>query len=96
MRVNGEAIYGATASPIARPDWGRLTQKQGVVYLHVFDWPTDHRLEVERLPREATTATFLQGGERLPIETEGERHLLTLPAAPPDPIPSVIRLDFGE
>ena len=29
MKVNGEAIYGTTASPTPRPDWGRITKKVG-------------------------------------------------------------------
>ena len=43
MKVNGEAIYGTTASPCRLPTWGRITKKVGeeetTLYLHVFDWP---------------------------------------------------------
>ncbi len=42
MKVNGEAIYGTTASPLTRqPSWGRVTQKGNNLYLHVFNWPQD-------------------------------------------------------
>jgi alpha-L-fucosidase len=45
MKVNGESIYGTTASPTSRPRWGRITKKVGndatTLYLHVFDWPSD-------------------------------------------------------
>ncbi len=41
MKVNGEAIYGTTASPFARLPWGRATQKPGTLYLMVFNWPAD-------------------------------------------------------
>src|ERR1700744_6126563 len=52
MKVNGEAIYGTTASPFNRQlPWGRCTQKsagrgrQGTtLYFHVFNWPTDGKL----------------------------------------------------
>ena len=41
MTVNGEAIYGTTASPFtAQLAWGRATRKRGTLYLHVFDWPS--------------------------------------------------------
>jgi len=45
MKVNGESIYDTTAghSPKA-PAWGRVTQKPGKLYLHVFDWPKDGKL----------------------------------------------------
>ena len=39
LAVNGESIYGTTASPFAKLDWGRCTRKPGVLYLHVFDGP---------------------------------------------------------
>ena len=26
------------------PLWGRITQKTGTIYLHVFDWPRDGKL----------------------------------------------------
>ena len=40
MKVNGAAIHGTTASPFPyEMPWGRITQKPGVLYLHLFDWP---------------------------------------------------------
>jgi alpha-L-fucosidase len=46
MRINGEAIYGTTASPLGKVPWGRATAKPGKIYLHVFDWPADGQLQV--------------------------------------------------
>jgi alpha-L-fucosidase len=46
MKVNGEAIYGTTASPFKKLGWGRCTQKPGRLYLHVYDWPKDGALTV--------------------------------------------------
>jgi alpha-L-fucosidase len=51
MKVNGEAIYGTTASPFERKlPWGRCTRKVSgpttTLYLHVFDWPADGKLLV--------------------------------------------------
>ena len=39
MKVNGESIYGTTATTIGKPKWGRSTTKGKRIYLHVFDWP---------------------------------------------------------
>jgi alpha-L-fucosidase len=51
MKVNGQSIYGTTASPTSRPDWGRITKKVSpdatTLYLHVFDWPRDGILPVK-------------------------------------------------
>jgi alpha-L-fucosidase len=38
LKAHGEAIYGTTASPFAKPlPWGRVTRKGSKLYLHVFD-----------------------------------------------------------
>jgi alpha-L-fucosidase len=40
LKVNGEAIYGTSASPFGKlPFDGRCTQKPGKLYLHIFVWP---------------------------------------------------------
>ncbi len=46
LKVNGEAIYGTSASPFKSLAWGRCTTKAGKLYLHVFDWPADGRLTI--------------------------------------------------
>lgn len=47
LKVNGEAIYGTTGSPLKKtPAWGRITQKPGKLYLHVFDPPAGEKLIV--------------------------------------------------
>ncbi len=53
MDVNGDAIHGTSASPIAAPPWGRITVKDTGdarrYFLHVFDWPADGKLVVPGL-----------------------------------------------
>jgi alpha-L-fucosidase len=39
LKVNGEAIYGTSAGPFTKPlPWGRVTQRKGKLYLHVYDF----------------------------------------------------------
>ena len=53
MKMNGESIYGTTASPFQKLSWGRCTQKakgqNTVLYLQVFDWPADGQLVIPEL-----------------------------------------------
>lgn len=93
-RANGEAIYGTTASPFAKLPWGRCTQKPGVLFLHVFNWPPDGRLVVPGLKSPVRSARLFAGGEPLLIESQGDDKLLHLPASAPDPVASVIRLEL--
>jgi alpha-L-fucosidase len=50
MKVNGEAIYGTTASPFRLQHWGRCTKKvedgKTTLYLEVFDWPKNGELSL--------------------------------------------------
>jgi len=96
MKVNGEAIYGTTASPFAaRLAWGRATQKAtkdgAKVYLHVFDWPANGSLAVPNIGK-VESATLLADGRQLPVNTDGGRVDITVPAASPDKISSTIVL----
>jgi alpha-L-fucosidase len=98
MKVNGESIYGATASPFAKLAWGRATQKKLAdgktrLYLHVFDWPSDGQLVVP-LQGAQGQARLLANGQPLTV-TAAERQLsIALPAKPLDPIATVVVLDL--
>lgn len=53
MQVNGESIYGTSASPFFKLPWGRCTLKEEdgntLMYLHVFDWPKNGQFTVPGL-----------------------------------------------
>ena len=69
MRVNGQSIYGTTATPLGKLAWGRATgQKPGRLYLHVFDWPEGGRLELPALVNKITGAYLLSDPQRKPLQ----------------------------
>jgi len=98
MNVNGEGIYGTTASPFRRLDWGRCTKKLtpegAVLYLHVFDWPDNGRLVVPGLKNAAHQAYLLADPSKkaLAMQSSAEGLTLSVPSAAPDPICSTIVL----
>lgn len=98
MKVNGESIYGTTASPFEKLDWGRCTQKpwrSGTrLYLHVFDWPQDGKLLVPGLRSQPAKCTLLAGEKRLTASAGVDGVEITLPSQAPDAISSVIVLDL--
>ncbi|AIE85759.1 alpha-L-fucosidase [Fimbriimonas ginsengisoli] len=65
MRVNGDSIYGTTASSFDSLPWGRSTTKRlgkaTNLYLHVFDWPSDGRLVVPGIANKPLTAINMPG-----------------------------------
>ena len=91
MKVNGDSIYGTTGSPLkAQPTWGRITKKDGKLYLHVFDWPADGKLTVAGI--EGTRAYLLADTDQKPlaVSAKGDGVEVSLPAAAVDPIDTVI------
>ncbi|HEY4416914.1 MAG TPA: alpha-L-fucosidase [Verrucomicrobiae bacterium] len=101
MKLNSVAIYGTSASPFKRLPWGRCTQKADgkntILYLHVFDWPTDGKLVVPGLKNQIVDAYLLKPnwiGWHSHLKTAGGNDGVTisLPATAPDAISSTIVL----
>ena len=95
MRVNGEAIYGTTASPYGLPAWGRYTAKSsaGRVYAHVFDWPKDGRLTLTGLQAKPAAVYLLADRKPLTVEQTADGWAVRLPAVRPSAISSVLVLE---
>ncbi|TWU61829.1 alpha-L-fucosidase [Crateriforma conspicua] len=93
MSVNGESIHGTQAA-LFRPDWGRVTRKDGTLYLHVFDWPSNGKLTIPALSNEVRRVSLLASPETtLNLNRDGETMVIDLPSTAPDDIASVITID---
>jgi alpha-L-fucosidase len=97
MSVNGEAIYGTSASAFTTQlPWGRATAKPGKLYLHVFDWPTGGTLSVPDYTGRVTRAYLLtQPKSDLTTNATGGGLQIQVPAAAPDPVATVIVLEVA-
>ena len=95
-KANGESIYGTQASPFKKLPWGRCTQRADgdgtILYLHVFDWPSDGKLMVPGLRNEPGSAALLASGKKLGARKTAEGVELEVPAAEPDALSSTIVL----
>ncbi len=97
LRLNGESIYGTVAGPwtASQIPWGRATRKGNRLYLHVFDWPADGTLEVP-LASTVTGARLLASPTTaLTTSTANGQLTISLPATAPDPVASVIIVDYS-
>ena len=97
MKTNGEAIYGTTASPTSRPDWGRITKKVGddtsTLYLHVFEWPSDGILPVAVANDVIACHLLADPARKFEVGRAGKTGLaVRLTGDAPDPIASVVVL----
>jgi alpha-L-fucosidase len=100
MKVHGESIYGTSASPFAKLDWGRCTRKQLAggqtrLYLHVFDWPPSAKLVVPGLANKPLKASLLADGRVLEVTTGDNQLTIAVPAEAPDKVATVIVLDIA-
>jgi len=95
MDKNSESIYGTTASPLGKLPWGRCTAKPGKLYLHIFNWPTNGKLEVPGLRNKVKKAYFLADKKRtklLVTREDEDRVIITLPLKALDIIDTVVVL----
>ncbi len=94
LKLNGEAVYGTKASPFPSLSWGRATRKGQIIYLHVFDWTKNGRLNLP-LTNKITKAYLLADKKTiLKVEQNSERSVIYLPNYAPDKIASVIAIEF--
>ena len=111
LKVNGESIYGATASPIPSPVPGaprstatsrvapyQCTAKRGKYYIHIFAWPWDGKFKVSGVSKEVKRVYLLANpnhGE-LEFNQEGEDVVISVPDKAPDPIDTVVVLEINK
>ncbi|MGE5796692.1 MAG: alpha-L-fucosidase [Ignavibacteria bacterium] len=74
LNVNGESIYGTSASPFKKLDWGRCTQKRmdskTRLFLHIFDWPNYGKLVLPGIYNKPINAFFLTDKNKSAIKIE--------------------------
>lgn len=90
LNLNGEAIYGAKASPYEKPDWGRYTRKEGIIYAHVFEWPEDGILLIDD-EIEVKNASLLVN-PLAELKVAESPSAILLPDTAPDAITTVIKI----
>ncbi|MBX2999252.1 MAG: alpha-L-fucosidase [Caldilineaceae bacterium] len=93
LAVNGESIYGTRPGPIQGMDGYRTTQKDGKIYLHVFDWPQGGKLSLPKLA--VTTAHLLADpSQQLRMSQSGDQLVIQGPTAAPDLDNTVVVLEL--
>lgn len=96
LKVNGESIYGATASPFEEMEWGRCTTKRGKLYLHMLAWPAEGRVEVPQLEEKIKRVYLLTdpNQEKLRVKRENKSVLIEVPVRAPDAVDTVVVVEI--
>ena len=99
MKVNGESIYGTTASPFFKLLWGRCTQKDDkgntVLYLHIFQWPENEELVVPGLKNQVLSVKPLGSNESLDHQKMGQNVRINLSGIVPDEYNTVLKMEIS-
>jgi alpha-L-fucosidase len=95
MKLNGESVYGTSASPFFKLNWGRCTQKQEgkntLLYLHVFNWPKDEILRVPGMKSKISDVYLLSNpNQKFAWKFEDGDALIHAPSVIFDPINTVV------
>ena len=94
MAVNGESIYGTSASPFtAQLPFGRATKKGNRLYVQVFDWPANGTLTLPSWGGTPAKAWLIATKADVPVKTSADGVTLTLPSTAPDRIATVIAIE---
>ena len=103
ITANGEALYGAqTFEPVtAQPPgyyFGMWTRKGTRGYFTVTRWPASGEIVIPCLHTKATAASVLVSGDTIDVaqDDEGRLRFSGLPHAPPDPLGTVIKVEFQD
>ncbi len=67
MQINGESIRGCGPSGMEKPEWGRITRRENVLYLHIYENALGP-LPLYGVPAEKIRAMrLLQDGREIPL-----------------------------
>ena len=96
MAENGASIYGCEASTLPQPKWGRMTAKGSKLYLHVFNWPAEGQLMVEKFTGAAKKVYLLADSEKraLTFKSSGDALVISVPSQAPSALDSVVVLEL--
>ena len=92
MKVYGDSIYGTTYGPLQNLKFGKTTAKGKLVFLHVFDWPAERQLEVPGIQGRIAQITLMSDRKKLKYQQVGDKLIIQVPPAAPDPNDSVLQI----
>lgn len=95
MDVNGESIYGTTASPFSTLGFGRCTQKGRTLYFQVFDAPKDLKLRLPMLGSKVSRVSVLGAGQ-LPFSEGDDGLVIDIAKAKMDADATVVKVELAE
>ncbi len=95
-KKNGEAIYGTSSSPYEKPKWGRYTKKDNVIYAHVFEWPENGILMLNKDIKVKKASLLTDPKSDLNATATSKGVILEVPMLAPDSTVTVVKIELSE
>ncbi|MDF1575408.1 MAG: alpha-L-fucosidase [Bacteroidales bacterium] len=88
----GETIYGTRKGPVKPQEWGAITTKDNVLYLHILDY-RGRAIELSGIdPGRIRSAVYFDDGSRADVKRTEDGITLTLPKGRVKPVDTIIVL----
>jgi alpha-L-fucosidase len=95
MAANSESIYGCGPAPTGDLPFGRATLKGRKLYVHVFDWPENGKVELPPFRSKVLGARVLKGDEPLKLRQTGKSIAISGPEDAPGWRDTAIAVEFA-
>ncbi|UUU29395.1 alpha-L-fucosidase [Streptomyces sp. CA-210063] len=97
MDTYSDSVYGTKGSPFAaEPSWGKVTMKDGKLFAHVFNWPTDGVLRIPEVHNTINRVYLLNApSTSLSYTVSGGTINVTVPATAPNADVSVVCVEVS-
>jgi alpha-L-fucosidase len=93
---NGESIYATRGGPMPPQTWGVSTKKNSKVYIHLFSWPAEGKIELPRTDKlNVKTAQLLSNGSKVNF-TKPANVVLDMSNIAQDDIDTIVVLELSK
>lgn len=91
LSTYGDSIYDTMASCYSQSvSWGRFTTKDGKLYIHVLDWPSNNQLVIPAIVNTIHDVHMMNNTNSLTYNANSSNITITLPTSAPNALDSVI------
>lgn len=98
MKQYSSSIYKTTRSPFKKvPSWGTYTRKKKTIYVHVFKWPKNGKLTVNRYKKKKIKKICLLGksGKKLKYSIKKNKVIIKVPKSAVNKTDTVIEMKYA-
>jgi len=91
METYGESVYGTRKGPVRPQEWGAITSKGKVLYVHILDLE-EEILEIPGFGSTVKSAVFFDDGSKAEVKKTRDGITLSIPAEKRKPIDTIVVL----